>query len=101
MITAFFVLLLLYFSIIGYSYIFKLFLNHKDYKKILIYNSDIIYGLFFLCIISISINFFYALEKVKYIIFIIGLIFFFQSYLNKKLKINFFTISFFIFSLIL
>jgi hypothetical protein len=100
MITAFFVLLLLYFSIIGYSYIFKLFLNHKDYKKILIYNSDIIYGLFFLCIISISINFFYALEKVKYIIFIIGLIFFFQSYLNKKLKINFFTISFFIFSLI-
>lgn len=100
MIAAFFILILLYFSIIGYSYIFKLFLNHKEYKKISIYNSDIIYGLFFLCMISIFLNFFYALEKVKYTIFIIGIIFFFYSYLNKKIKINFFFIFLIIFSFI-
>jgi hypothetical protein len=97
MITVFFVLVLLYFSIIGYSYIFKIFLNHREYKKISIYNLDIIYGLFFLSIISIFLNFFFALAKVKNIILIIGIILFIHSILNKKLKINFFSIFFFIF----
>lgn len=74
------------FVITGYS-CFVNFVILKNKRRI--ENYHLIYGFFFLFILSLFLNFFSPLSKFFYIIVIIGLYFFFYFFLKKKVKINF------------
>ena len=89
MILTFAFILCLYSIVVGYSYIFKLLLNDwKNNDEILIFNSDFIYGIFFLSLISIFFNFFIPLVKIIYPISLLGFLIFIYIFLKKKLRIN-------------
>ena len=80
--------------ILGHSYLFKIvILNNKDQ---FIKNLDFIYGIFFLIAVGIIFNFFLPLEKIKLLFSIIGILFFFISFFNKKIRINFLNLLFFL-----
>ena len=83
-------LLILYFSIIGFSGETKKFIFNNS--KIEIYNLDFFYGLLTLCLIAIFLNLFFPLTYFKEIFLIIGLILFSKNYKKKLYKINFFNI---------
>ena len=74
-------------SILGYSYIAKKFILNEKQKKL--YLIDSIFGIFFLVFISISVNFFLALEYLTLSIFFIGIIIFFYYYFKNLIEINF------------
>ena len=86
---------LISFVILGYSYLFKILFLRK--QNLLITNLDFLYGLFFLILISVFLNFFFALVNVKVILFIIGIIFFTISFYKKKILINYIGLLFFLF----
>ena len=80
---------IIYFSILGYSYLFKKILNPKE-KDIKIYNLDFLYGLFFLIFLSIFFNFLIPLFKISYVVLIIGIVFFLYIFFKKIININLF-----------
>ena len=101
MILSFTFILILCSIVIGYSYIFKLLLSEgKIDNQILIFNSDFVYGIFFLSLISLIFNFFIPLAKIIYPISIIGFLTFLYISFKKIVKINFLTLIIIIFSLI-
>ncbi len=80
--------------ILGHSYLFKIIiLRNKDQ---FVKNLDFIYGIFFLIIVGIIFNFFLPLEKIKLLFSIIGILFFLISFFNKKIRINFLNLLFFL-----
>lgn len=84
----------------GFSFALKKLIYKNEVE---IYNLDILYGLFFLILISLLLNFFLPLRFFLFIIILIGLYFFFKGLINKKIKINFFFhfIIIFIFTIII
>ena len=83
-------LLILYFSIIGFSVeTKKIIFNNANIK---IFNLDFFYGLLALCLIAIFLNFFFPLEYFGRIFLIIGLILFLKNLRRKLYKINFLNI---------
>ena len=87
--------------VIGYSYIFKLLLsNGKIDNKILVFNSDFIYGIFFLSLISLVFNFFIPLVKIIYPISFLGFVTFVYIFFKKRVRINFLSLTIIISSLI-
>ena len=60
--------------ILGYSYLFKILFLRK--QNSLVNNLDFLFGIFFLTLISVLLNFFSPIANVKVILFIIGIIFF-------------------------
>ncbi len=87
-------------SIFGYSYLIKriLYRNDDNYLK----NIDLFFGLFFLLLISLIINFFFPLNQLSKFVIFFGILLFIICIFKKKSKISlikyFFTI--FIFSTI-
>ena len=80
-------LLILYFSIIGFSgETKKIIFNNANIK---IYNLDFFYGLLALCLIAIFLNFFFPLEYFGRISLIIGLILFLKNLRRKLYKLIF------------
>ena len=75
-------------SIFGYAFIFKKFLNKNLLNSLT--NCDFFYGLFFLILLSLFINFFFPLKFFSFPIFLIGLVFFIYGKKIKIYKINFF-----------
>jgi hypothetical protein len=93
MILSFAFLFFITLVIVGYSYILKLILEgSKKFKEIQIQNYDFIYGIFLLSLISIFSNFFLPLEKLTYLVCLIGFLIFVYAFINKKIKINFFSL---------
>lgn len=92
--TIFNVLVLL--SIFGYSAVFKIFLNQKN---IYIYNIDALYGIFLIFLISTLINFFFPLIYFSFPVCLLGIVFFINYNLKKKIKINFYIHFLFLFFL--
>ena len=84
----------------GFSFALKKLIYKNEVE---IHNLDILYGLFFLILISLILNFFSPLRFFLFIIILIGLYFFFKGLINKKIKINFFFhfIIIFIFTIII
>ena len=74
-------------SIIGFSYLFKYFISQKKQH---IYNSDILYGIFTIIVLSLILNFFLPLKYFFYPIIIIGCILFLFCIYKNSLKINLF-----------
>lgn len=87
MIISFTLNLIIYFSILGYSFLLKKTFDKKN-KFIQINNLDFIYGVSFLILISITINFFFPLKFFFIYIILFGLIFFLYILYRKKLNIN-------------
>ena len=83
--------------LIGYSYIFKNFLNEKKNE---INNLDLIYGVFFLLFISLVLQFAFSLNLFFYFILIVGFFSFLHCLYKKKIKINLFYYFLIIFILI-
>ena len=87
-------------SIFGYSYFIKriLYRNDNNYLK----NIDLFFGLFFLLLISLIINFFFPLNQLSKFVIFFGILLFIICIFKKKSEISlikyFFTI--FIFSTI-
>ncbi len=87
-------------SIFGYSYLIKriLYRNNDNYLK----NIDLFFGLFFLLLISLIINFFFPLNQLSKFVIFFGILLFIICIFKKKSEISlikyFFTI--FIFSTI-
>ena len=87
-------------SIFGYSYLIKriLYRNDDNYLK----NIDLFFGLFFLLLISLIINFFFPLNQLSKFVIFFGILLFIICIFKKKSEISlikyFFTI--FIFSTI-
>ena len=81
--------------IIGYSYLFKIFFFQK--QNLVIANLDFLYGLFLIIFTSVILNFFVALVYVKYVLFIIGIIFFLTATYNRKININYLGLILFLF----
>ena len=87
-------------SIFGYSYFIKriLYRNDNNYLK----NIDLFFGLFFLLLISLIINFFFPLNQLSKFVILFGILLFIICIFKKKSEISiikyFFTI--FIFSTI-
>ena len=75
-------------SIFGYAFIFKKFLKKNLLNSLT--NCDFFYGLFFLILLSLFINFFFPLKFFSFPIFLIGLVFFIFGKKIKIYKINFF-----------
>ena len=82
------------FVILGYSFFFKIIFFDK--KSHYLKNLDFVYGIFFIILFAIFLNFFFPLKNVKFIIFIIGIFYFFKSILKKKNHINHLRLIFFI-----
>ena len=61
MIISFTLNLIIYFSILGYSFLLKKIFD-KQNKFIQVNNFDFFYGVFFLILISIILNFFFPLK---------------------------------------
>ncbi len=80
--------------IIGFSYFFKNFLLSQKND---ITNIDFIYGIFFIIILSIIANFLIPLKYFKIIIISFGIFSFLLGIIKKKIKINYFVISFLLF----
>ena len=80
--------LIIFFVLIGYSYLFKgiLFRKNSDSK---IYNLDIFYGCIFLIFLSIFLNFFVGLKYIKLFVSILGLFLFLIAFYKKKIAIKF------------
>tara|TARA_B100000787_G_C16198311_1_gene302695 strand:+ start:5288 stop:6931 length:1644 start_codon:yes stop_codon:yes gene_type:complete len=72
-------------SIIGFSYLFKYFISQKKQH---IHNSDILYGIFTIIVLSLILNFFLPLKYFFYPIIIIGCILFLFCIYKNSLKIN-------------
>ena len=96
MILNFFVIVIIYLSIVGYSIVFKYFINNFSIKEF--NNLDIIYGIFLLSFIAVIIHFFIPLKIVNYLIIILGIIFKAYFFIVKKIKLN--INYFFLFSII-
>ncbi len=73
--------------LIGYSFIFKNFLNKQNNS---IYNLDLLYGLFILIFLSLILNFILPLKYFFYLITIFGFISFLFCFYKKRIKINLF-----------
>ena len=103
MITAYILFYLLIISLYGYSALcFSFFYKNEINSKLKIQVGDILYGLFFLIIILLLINFIIAIKFVAYPIFIIGIILFIIFYKKKKLDLkNFYQTLFITFIIIL
>ena len=91
--------LIIYFSVLGYSFLLKKIFE-KENKFIKVNNFDFLYGIFFLILISILLNFFFPLKFFFIYIIIIGLVFFLYLVFQKKLNINIFIFSIILFFLI-
>ena len=83
------------FIILGYSFFFKIlfFPPKNQYIK----NFDFLYGIFFLILLIIIINFFLPVEKIKIIFYLIGIFFFILGNFKKKIQIKFLGLAFFLF----
>tara|TARA_S200000501_G_C20860914_1_gene759698 strand:- start:2128 stop:3792 length:1665 start_codon:yes stop_codon:yes gene_type:complete len=93
LITLFFNIIIC-FVILGYSGLFKsIILNNKS---ISIDNLDFIYGIVFLALFSLLVNFFLPISFFKVFVIIIGLIFFVFFFFRKKFSINFIFLFFFL-----
>lgn len=99
MIVTLLVNLIIYFSILGYSFLLKKIFDKKN-TFFQVNNFDFLYGVFFLILISIVLNFFYPLKIFFVYIVLIGLIFFLYLLFQKKLNINIFIFSTILFFLI-
>ena len=98
MIISFTLNLIIYFSILGYSFLLKKIFE-KENTFIQINNFDFLYGIFFLILTSILLNFCFPLKIFFIYIILIGLVFFLYLVFKKKLNINifiFFIILFFL-----
>jgi len=80
--------LFILFNIIGYTYLYKRILLKK--KNFYIFNLDLIYGIFFITILSIFLNFFLPLKLVTLPFYIIGFFFGIKEFIKKKIFINLF-----------
>ena len=87
MVISFTLSLLIYFSILGYSFLLKKIFN-KNNNITKVNNFDFIYGVFFLIFISILLNFFFPLKIFFLYIIFLGLISFLYLLFKKKLNIN-------------
>ena len=87
MIISFTLNLIIYFSILGYSFLLKKIFD-KQNKFIQVNNFDFFYGVFFLILISIILNFFFPLKI--FFLYIVSFVLISFAYLlfKKKLKIN-------------
>ena len=93
MILNFISLLFVFLSLIGWGYIFKsIFLKNEKF-----YNIDLFFGIFFLSLILIFLNFFFPLKYAFFPIIFLGLIFFIKLFYKKNCKINLFYFSIIIF----
>lgn len=72
-------------TLVGYSYLFKNFLNKKDNE---INNIDLLYGLAFLIFLSLFLYFIFPLNLFFYCIVIIGLFSFLNCLSKKKIKLR-------------
>ena len=99
MIISFTLNLIIYFSILGYSFLLKKIFE-KENTFIQINNFDFLYGIFFLILTSILLNFFFPLKIFFIYIILIGLVFFLYLVFKKKLNINIFIFSIILFFLI-
>ena len=80
--------------ITGYScLVSSVILKNKSYIE----NYHLVYGFFFLFILSLFLNFFFPLNNIFYIVSAIGLTFFSYFFFKKKIKINFFLHSLILF----
>ena len=61
----------------GFSFAFKNFIYREEVE---IYNLDILYGIFFLILSSLFLNFFFPLKYFLYIIILIGFFFLCKRY---------------------
>jgi hypothetical protein len=93
MILNFLSLFLIFLSLIGWGYIFKLifFKNEK------FYNLDLFFGIFLLSTILIFLNFFIPLKYTFFPINFFGLFFAIKLFYNKNCRINLFLFSIIIF----
>ena len=73
-------------TIIGFSYISKKIFYHQ--KNITLDNQDIFYGLILILFLSLLTNFFFPLENISYLVYIIGIFIFFK--VRKNININIF-----------
>ena len=96
MILNFFAIVIIYLSIVGYSIVFKYFINNFSIKEF--NNLDIIYGIFLLSFIAVIIHFIVPLKIVNYFIIILGIIFKVYFLIVKKIRLN--INYFFLFSII-
>ena len=80
-ISTFFNLIFL-FVLTGYSFFFKRLINTN---KVEIFNLDLLYGFFLLLFISLFLNFFLPLKFLFYIIVILGVLFFIEAAIKKKI----------------
>ena len=87
MVISFTLSLLIYFSILGYSFLLKKIFNESN-NIIKVNNFDFIYGVFFLIFISILLNFFFPLKIFFFYIIFLGLISFLYLLFKKRLNIN-------------
>ena len=81
MIISSFINIFLILVLTGFSFAFKNFIYKKEVE---IYNIDILYGLFFLILSSLFLNFFFPLKYFLYIIILIGSFFFINGIKKKK-----------------
>lgn len=86
--------------LIGYSYLFKNFLNNKDNE---INNLDLLYGLIILIFLSLFLNFIFPLSLFFYLVIIIGFFSFLLCLFKKKikLKLHYYLLMIFIFIFII
>lgn len=82
-------------TIIGFSYIGKKIFYHQ--KNIIVGNQDIFYGLILILFLSLLANFFFPLENISYLVYIIGIFIFFK--VRKNININIFRYASIIFLL--
>jgi hypothetical protein len=92
MIISFTLNLIIYFSILGYSFLLKKIFDKKN-RFVQVNNFDFLYGVFFLILISIVLNFFFPLKIFFTSIILLGFIFFLYLLFKKKLNINIFIFS--------
>ena len=88
MIPSFIILVLSYFSIIGFSILIKksIFINKNN--NINFYNFDFFYGISFIILFASIINFFFPLKKFSIFFIILGLFFFLLYYRKVNFKFN-------------
>lgn len=102
MIIPFIIISIIIFTLYGYAIIFKyLISSHKKSYTLTIYNLDILYGIFFVIIITIIAHFFYPMKVVVIPVVGIGLGFFLFNVKNnfelKKSQLIFFLLFLLIF----
>ena len=94
MLITFLINLIIAAIIIGYSFIFKLIISEN--KNVKIYNLDFIYGIFFITLILILVNYLTPISAIKVPLAFLGLFLFFYGFFKKKIAIDYAYFLFFL-----